>query len=207
MLGSVATRGQVPSEVRERILEHATRLFAARGYDGTTLQQIADAVGIRKPSLLYHFPSKEELRRSVLEQVLAHGNQVLPQLLLAASSSHGQFDGVLGEMVAFFSADPDRARLLLREILDRPRETRELMGRLVRPWITATCDYIRKGQERGRLWPEVDPEAYVNQVINLLISSIATYDSLGTTDRERNLAELVRVAKTSLFRPEPTTEE
>ncbi len=191
-----------PTEVQERILLEATRLFAARGYEGTPLQAIADAVGVRKQSLLYYYPSKEELRQAVLRQVLAHWNDVLPQLLLAASSSHGQFDGVLGEMVSFFSADPDRARLLLREILDRPRETRRLIARLVQPWVRATCDYIRKGQEGGRLRADVDPEAYVNQVINLLIASIATFEALGTTDDERNLAELVRVAKSSLFQPE-----
>jgi len=202
MVGTATARVSRPTEVRERILEEATRLFAARGFEGTTLQQIADAVGIRKPSLLYHFPSKDDLRQRVLETVLAHWNDVMPQLLLAATSSHGQFDGVLGEMVAFFSADPDRARLLLREILDRPRETRALMRKSVRPWVSATCDYIRKGQDRGRLWAEVDPEAYVAQVISLLIASIATFEALGTTDRERNLRELARMAKSSLFRPE-----
>jgi TetR/AcrR family transcriptional regulator len=191
-----------PADVRERILEEATRRFAARGYDGTSVQEIADAVGIRKPSLLYHFPSKEELRQSVLEQVLAHWNGVLPRLLLAATSSHGQFDGVLGEMVAFFGADPDRARLLLREALDRPAEVRELMRRHVRPWIEATASFIRKGQERGRLYPEVDAEAYVGQVIALLIGSISIHEVLGTADRDRSLQELVRVAKSSLFRPE-----
>ena len=202
MVGKSTARVSRSTEVRDRILEEASRLFAARGFEGTTLQQIADAVGIRKPSLLYHFPSKDDLRQRVLETVLAHWNEVMPQLLLAATSSHGQFDGVLGEMVAFFSADPDRARLLLREILDRPRETRVLMRKSVRPWVAATCDYIRKGQDRGRLWAEVDPEAYVAQVISLLIASIATFEALGTTDRERNLQELARIAKSSLFRPE-----
>ena len=202
MVGKAVWFEPRPVDVRERLLHEATRLFAARGYDGTSLQAIADAVGVRKQSLLYHFATKEELRRAVLEVVLAHWNEVLPDLLLAAGSSHGQFDGVLGEMVAFFRADPDRARLLLREILDRPRETRELMESLVQPWARVTCDYIRRGQEGGRLRADVDPEAYVNQVINLLISSIATYDALGTTDRERNLAELVRIARSSLFRTE-----
>ena len=40
------------------ILEHATRLFAERGYDGTTLQDIADAIGITRPGLYNYISSK-----------------------------------------------------------------------------------------------------------------------------------------------------
>jgi AcrR family transcriptional regulator len=191
-----------PIEVRDQILEAATRCFAKRGFDGTSVQEIAEAVGIRKPSLLYHFPSKNILRRHVLEKVLSHWNDVMPRLLLAATSSHGQFDGVLNEMVAFFTADPDRARLLLREVLDRPQEVRELMRQHVRPWIEATSNFIRKGQEKERLWPDVDAEAYVSVVINLIISNVATFEALGTTDSARSTRESLRVAKSSLFRPE-----
>ena len=43
------------------ILEHATRLFAERGYDGTTLQDIADAIGITRPGLYNYISSKEQL--------------------------------------------------------------------------------------------------------------------------------------------------
>ena len=188
--------------MRDRLLEEATRLFAEKGFDGSSLQEIAAAVGVSKPSLLYHFPSKEDLRRRVLEAVLARWNDVMPRLLLAATSSHGQFDGVFGEMVAFFSSEPDRARLLLREALDRPHEVRRLMREHVRPWIEATSAYIQKGQAQGRLRKDVDAEAYTAQVINLIVSSIATHQALGATDSERNLAELVRVAKSSLFRTE-----
>ena len=57
-------------DVRQSILETATRLFAAHGFDGTSLQDIAESVGIRKASLLYHFPAKEKLRLAVLDRLL-----------------------------------------------------------------------------------------------------------------------------------------
>ena len=47
--------------VMSEILEHATRLFAQRGYDGTTLQDIADAIGITRPGLYNYINSKEQL--------------------------------------------------------------------------------------------------------------------------------------------------
>ncbi|MFB6372555.1 MAG: TetR/AcrR family transcriptional regulator, partial [Bradymonadaceae bacterium] len=61
-------------DVRALILEEATRQFAAKGFDGTSLQAIADEVDITKPSLLYHYSSKAELREQVLEELLSHWN-------------------------------------------------------------------------------------------------------------------------------------
>jgi TetR/AcrR family transcriptional regulator len=198
------------ADISDRILDAATRLFAARGFEGASLQDVADAVGIRKPSLLYHVSSKDALRLRVLEGVLARWNDVLPRLLRAAATGSDQFDAVVKETVHFFAADPDRARLLVREALDRPEEMVELIRSHVAPWVAIVCDYIRKGQEQGRIYPDVDPEAYVAQVINLVISGVATFHCIGVVapavapERrmpDRHIDELLRVAKTSLFLP------
>ncbi|MDH3843701.1 MAG: TetR/AcrR family transcriptional regulator, partial [Myxococcales bacterium] len=113
-------------DVRAQILTHATRLFAEQGYDGTSVQEIADAVGIRKPSLLYHFNSKDELRENVISEMLAHWNAVLPSLLLRATREE-RFDATMEALSRFFIEDPDRARLMLRETLDRPEHMRALL--------------------------------------------------------------------------------
>ncbi len=193
--------------VPEQILSAATRLFAQRGFDGASLQDISDAVGIRKPSLLYHFPSKDDLRRRVMENLLSHWNDLLPSLLVAATSGEGQFDAVIRETVSFFTADPDRARLLLREVLDRPDEMGELIQSHVRRWVAIISEYIRKGKEQGNVRPEVNPEAYVFSTINLVVANVATYSTLGSMfppDRvgemfDQHMKETLRIAKTSLL--------
>lgn len=202
--------------MRQQILVEATRLFAARGYDGTSLQDIAVAVGIRKPSLLYHFNSKAELHLGVLEELLIHWQDVLPRLLLAATSGLRRFDAITMELVTFFTDSPDRARLLLREALDRPVELRASIVDNVSPWVQVVCDNIRVGQKQGMIHPDVDPEAYVTHVIALVISSVATFDTVGAVmhagddgqqQRARHVAELLRVARASLFRPRDRAEE
>ncbi len=130
--------------VRDKILIEATRQFAARGFDGSTLQDIADAVGVRKPSLLYHFSSKETLRLAVLDQLLSCWRERVPRLLMAAASGKDQFEAVTHELISFFTSDTDRARLLLREALDRPEEMRELLKEHVTPWVGTVCDQIRR---------------------------------------------------------------
>lgn len=197
------------ADITQQILAHATRLFAARGFVGASLRDIAKAVGIRKPSLLYHFNSKDDLRRGVLENMLGHWNEVVPRLLKAATSGHEQFEAVATETIEFFRADPDRARLLLRELLDRPEEMEPLIESHVQPWTKIICDYIRKGQQQGRVHPEIDPEAYVVHMITLMVSGVALQDSIvalmpaGSADRDalvsRYVVELLRVARAGLF--------
>lgn len=165
--------------MQQEILNEATRLFAAKGYEGTSLRDIAEAVGIRKPSLLYHFSSKAELRQAVLERLLAHWQDVLPKLLLAATSGLGRFDAFMAELVTFFTDSPDRARLLAREALDRPEALRASILAHVNPWVAAICDNIRAGQAQGMLHADVDPEGYVALVVALVISSVATFETLG----------------------------
>jgi TetR/AcrR family transcriptional regulator len=208
----MSTSRSTRADIAQKILDQATRLFAAHGFDAVSLADISKRVGIRKPSLLYHFQSKDTLRQAVLEELLAHWNDVLPKLLMAATTGTEQFDAVLSKTVAFFAEDRDRARLILRELLDRPTEVQPLIETHVRPWVTIVADYIRRGQEQGRLWFDVDPQSYVAHITILVIGSLATFDSVATLAPggesrkqllERHIQELLRIAKTSLFRPRP----
>lgn len=195
-------------DVRTRILEEATRLFATRGYDGTAIQAIAEAVGITRPTLVYHFGSKEQLRDEVLEALLGRWRDELPARLQAATSGADRFRSATEAMLSFFHADPHRARLLVREILDRPDEMASRFRTQLLPWTMLLTGYIRVGQAEGRIRPEVDPEAYVLQFLNAAIGTIATGSVtaaviVGTPDLDRQLAELVRIARRSLFAERP----
>lgn len=189
-----------PIDTSEVILDAALRLFARGGYDGTSLQAIADEVGMRKPSLLYHFPSKDELRLAVLRRVFARWNDVLPRILQAATTGADRFDGLVGEVVSFFAEEPDRARLLLREMLDRPELVDGQMRQYVAPWVAIVTDYIRRGQVDGTVRADADPEAYVMHVVHMIVSGIATATVLGPDGNlDRHVRETVRIARAAIF--------
>lgn len=65
----MSTRRMPRAERRESILEGATRAFAAAGYRGTSMADVAKAVGITELILYRHFDSKEDLYRATLEHV------------------------------------------------------------------------------------------------------------------------------------------
>lgn len=193
--------------MRERLLASATRLFAERGFDGTAIQDVADDVGVSKPAVLHHFSSKEQLRVAVLATILDHWSDTLPRLLLAATASDTRFDAVFGEVYRFFSTEPDRARVIAREALDRPTEVRRLLRGPVGPVLKAVAEYVESGKAHGRHPGEVDAEAYVAIVLQLIISAAALADVTsvglgeGRSGRQRYDRELTRIAKTALFLP------
>ena len=64
-------------QIDDGILDIAAGLFARRGFAKTSLQDVADAVGLSKAGLLHHFPNKEALHAAVLGQAEALGARVL----------------------------------------------------------------------------------------------------------------------------------
>jgi AcrR family transcriptional regulator len=165
--------------------------------------------------VLHHYPSKEHLRQAVLDGVLERWNDTLPRLLVAVAAdrdprtaSRDRFDAVFGELVRFFAEDPDRARILLRETLDRPVELRAMLRRLVRPWLSMVSQYVRAGREAGRNYADLDDEAWVLHAIQMVLmatacGSVTSTVLEGADATARYDRELVRMARSSLFLPEP----
>ncbi len=203
-------KAPVRHSVRDSLLIAATRLFARQGFGATSIQQIADAVGIRKPSLLYHFPSKEALRVAVLDAMLSRWSEVLPQLLLAAARED-RFDATMIALVDFFIDDPDRARLLLREALDRPEDMQQRMITHIRPWIDVVQAQLEAARGEGFVHEDADVGAYALQVVSLVVGGIAVLETLQSMlpeeplkdNKDRLRQEMLRFARAGLFAKSP----
>jgi TetR/AcrR family transcriptional regulator len=83
-------------ERRRRVLiEEAIRLFGRQGYHGTSLDQVAQAVGIRKQTLLYYFPTKDALLQACLEAAAERLVVVLNQALADAETYWERAEAVI----------------------------------------------------------------------------------------------------------------
>ncbi len=110
---------------REELTRIAARLFAERGYQGTSLADLADALGVQKPSLYHHIASKEDL----LWEVAWAG----------AEAFHTALDGVPADAAA-----TERIRLALRAHLAVVAEQLDVATVFVREWRHLT------GERRSR---------------------------------------------------------
>ena len=139
---------------RERLLAAAEIEFAMGGFDGAKLADIARRIGIRRPSLLYHFCSKAELYKATVERAFWQ----LGETLGLGMTAQGSFEDRLRSMTTLFTdfleQRPFLARLIIREILTEQGPGRDILISRVVPLLDMVEDFIRKdGQEviRGDL--------------------------------------------------------
>lgn len=100
------------SEVAQHIARVAARLFATQGYDATPVRAIVEAAGVTKPTLYYHFGSKEGLAQALLWVPMAHLGETLQKILDEEPDPVRMLERTVEAHFAFCREDPDRARFV-----------------------------------------------------------------------------------------------
>lgn len=96
MLELVAT-GQLtdPESARGKLLQTAAHLFRSKGYERTTVRDLASAVGIQSGSIFHHFKSKDEILRSVMEETILYNTALMRAALADAEDLRERVLGLI----------------------------------------------------------------------------------------------------------------
>ena len=140
-----------PRPTRDLIIDEAIACFAERGYDGTSLNDIAAGVGIRRPSLLHHFPSKEVLYGSVFEQILSDWLERVGQAVEMDGTGWEKVELVLRAGFALFEDNPDYVRMMRREALDGGVRLGIDLASVLKPLFNAAAEYLDRMMDEGVL--------------------------------------------------------
>lgn len=127
-----------PLAGRDKILDASVPLFAAKGFEGVSMREVATAVGMTPAALYYHFPDKEQLYLALIAQVF---NERLPPLIaqMAGEGEPGRrLEGLVHGLVRLVHAEPTLVRLGQWIMLDAdPARTRQLAENVFRPFLEA----------------------------------------------------------------------
>lgn len=163
---------------RERIIANATELFAAKGYHGTTIDEIVQATGIAKGTFYVYFSSKEEILVEVIKRLI---DNTLEKIDLKMEKKEGK-DFVTRievkgqEMMNLYLERSELLYMLLGETVGNPRlmvQLREVYERLTE----RIEEDLREGVKAGELYPYEDLKTIsyalvgMGQSIAVLLSS------------------------------------
>ena len=192
-----STRG----DGRERILDEARTRFLSNGYAETSMQEIADAVGMTKPALYYHFKDKQDLLLAVMEREMTVALTVFQENLTADQSLGKRLER--GAVWSFSSIQGDFGRLMADMHRVLPAE-RVHDFKCTHPMpVDMVRQILDEAKANGEVGCDIDTEILARLYVGMIFGQLAIRHSEAArdTDPEHLGAIVAQVFMEGICRP------
>lgn len=191
---TTATRPR--SETAEQILDLAETLIQTRGYSAFSYQDIADALGIRKASIHYHFASKADLGIAVVNRYIDRFDAALVQVTGdETQSSMTMLDHYTQPYLAFARA-PDRVCLcgaLAGEMLALPDELRARVDHFFRTHQAWLTKLLKRGVARGEFHLPATPAKVARSIFAGLQGALLVKRATGDLSQINDVIAVIKL--------------
>ncbi len=176
MAGAGASRGRDADRSRVAILDAAEELFARKGFEATSLEEVGRSAGLSRGTPRYFFGSKEDLYGAVLERVFADARGWIARGRAGASGGTAEeaIAEAVGSYMDFLASRPAFVRLAQWEALTGGRSFGETPPHLafVRYGLAAVGEELSRGTLRA-----ADPAQILIDIVSLCFFPLAHADS------------------------------
>jgi AcrR family transcriptional regulator len=187
---------------RARLIEVAKRLYQEHGSDHVTVRRIAAAAKIEAGSIYYHFASRDEIMRAVLESGVGGAQQEVMQAIAeagAASSPIERLRAALGAHLRYTLREHFSSRL--KSIRRLPKRLRERHMQQEREYAAIFADLLQEAQRRGLLRAGFDLSVVRMLSMGALTWVAEWYDPKGAMTPDDIADEFLRVLTGGVARP------
>ena len=191
-----------PESTRQKLLNNAIQMFAARGFTETSVRELAAAAGVKESSIYNHFPSKNAILECILEEQAQIAKDLFERDKLAALEDNPTADGILSCLRLAFPKGKEEYYLKQLYVILQEQHRNPLVREFVsEKLILGTEDALRtvicKLKEFNKLRPDTDPDFWV-KTHSSLIYAFASRMLLGIGDQEPDFSgpgmeELLRI--------------
>lgn len=137
---------QAELDAKMRILLAAKKLFAAQGFDGTSVRQICDEAGANVALVSYHFGGKENVFAALFDQFFP--SERIDEFFKQQMSPVEGVKLIIAEVIRYRKSDPELAKITDQEVVMQSPRTPHLKRRVLPLW-TKLRGLLEEGRERG----------------------------------------------------------
>jgi AcrR family transcriptional regulator len=173
----------------DRILDAALASFGSRGYEATSLDALAEGLGVRKQSILYWFPSKEALLEALIDRSAAELSGALEASLARAGSGWSRVEAVVRSVFRVAARRPELG--LLREVgrLGPPSATRLTLA--LEPLASRASGFLESEMAAGHMRRH-EPRLLLLAIYSTVVGMITEVEVLRALGEEPTARSLVR---------------
>ena len=152
------TKRNVRRKRRGEVLDAAVRVFHAQGYDATSIQDIADEVGILKGSIYYYITSKEDVLFEILDEVHRAAWGAVVEAMEMDGDALQKIHAFVTTLAQFNAEHLERMGILLHDFRSLSETRRKEIVRERDQYDRILRRLITQGQEEGVVCPDIDPK-------------------------------------------------
>jgi len=205
MTTAVPARRGRPGYSLESLLDVAVAVFNERGYEATSMDELATRLGVTKSAIYHHVPSKVELLRLALDRALDALFAVTEEPGAVTGPAIDRLEHVVRASVRVLTSELPFVTLLLRVRGNSPVETSALQRR--REFDRIVTDLVRAAEDEGDVRPDVDP-AVTSRLLFGTVNSLTEWYRPGRGLDAEALADALVTTTFSGLRaaPDPTSQ-
>ncbi|MET7426241.1 TetR/AcrR family transcriptional regulator [Dactylosporangium sp. NPDC005555] len=166
-------RGRPPRYSRDELLEKVVTVFNERGYEATSMEDLARATGLNKSSFYHHFNGKEELLGLGVGRALDALAAVLAEPAACSGPPARRLEHVVRRTAEVLVAELPFVTLLLR-VRGNTEVEREALGRR-RDLDARVADMVRAAADAGDIRPDIDPRLATRLLFGMVNSITEWY--------------------------------
>ncbi len=141
-----------PASAKGKLLSQAARLFREKGYERTTVRDLAAAVGIQSGSIFHHFKSKEAILRAVMEEVIIYNTHRMREALARAQNPRDEVLALIRcELEAINGVTGDAMSVLVYEWRSLNAENQQHILKLRDVYEALWLEALNKARDAGQV--------------------------------------------------------
>jgi AcrR family transcriptional regulator len=162
---------QNPQEMRKKILKESARLFLSKGFEGTSIKEIAEALQLTKGAIYWHFKSKNDLLETILDEF---EKSFLNRLIATVEEVRGDY---VDKFMRYHKYSTEFARnnrelcvvfvTLTGEMAGSGKELEKKINGIFERYHTFLCSLIEEGKREGSVRNEFETSVLADVIIGM----------------------------------------